>query len=150
MTTFIASFLPTRLSAHGPRIRCAATAKKSVCHCVKNGAVEARTVDGSNNKFWKQSSIYGFLSFCQKNCGKLPKWLPETDNHHFFVVLNVEVFTLILLTTNPSPKLKFSLNWEVSVNVVLGVGGQLPRNLNWSKSFFIKSHDLINKKARLL
>ena len=34
-----------------PRIRCAATAKKNVCHCAKDGAVKARTVNGSKNMF---------------------------------------------------------------------------------------------------
>ena len=72
---------------------------------------------------FESTSIYGFLSFCQKKSGKLPKWLPETDNHHFFfVVLNVEAFTLIVLITYPFPKLQFCLKWEVSVNVDLGEG----------------------------
>ena len=38
------------------------------------------------------------------------------------------------LPTYPSPKPSFCPKWEVSVNVSLGegVGGQFPRNLNWS------------------
>ena len=36
----------------------------------------------------------------------------------------------------PSPNLTFCPKWEVSVNVYLAepVGGQFPRNLNWSAS----------------
>ena len=139
MTTFVVSFLPTRFIASGfPRIRCVATAKKCVCHYA-NGAVKARTVDRSNNKVWKHFSIYGFLSFCLKNSGNLPKWLPETDNHHFFFVVSLGIHL------NPPdhlllpPKLQF-LPWVRSKCWCClrgGVGGQLPRNLNWSKSFLL-------------
>ena len=40
----------------------------------------------------------------------------------FVVVLNVEAFTLIVLTTYPSPKSQFCLKRELSVKVDLGEG----------------------------
>ena len=55
----------------------------------------------------------------QKISGKLPKTGQKVSGK---------------LPTYPSPKPSFCPKWEVSVNVSLGegVGGQFPKNLNWS------------------